>query len=653
MRIIFIFSLIFYQVAAFSQNLKDYLSVANEIILNSKFVKLEQIQPSIIHDVFTYSNPKIALDVAEEKKIKLEKHIKLYEFTNLLKQTSDTLFIFDSVYVTGNFVWHGCVLVISPGKLILDNANVFIYGDLIAVGTNANIIAKNSNIHLPQYYIYHRSILSLHGASLNFENCSLNTSQMPHGLVVAFNSSVKFSNVQKNAITTCGLSGGSNVKWNQTNWAEFILMDSSKLDLNNAETLLIWHHVISEQSLHFTFPDGQHIYNFQFADSLPGVHNIKYKYSISNVQNCMWALMPQEGSDVVISNSSLRTIGLFVYSNQNLSGFTNNSTYINFLAPVVDRNLHLINTTVQTWSLYLFDIASVNIQNCIIGEIGTFDFSQINVHNTIIDGSGGYLFLEDNSFGIIGFSNLYCDFHTKEQSIGIMAYSNQQFGRTIAKDKTIMILLQNNLISMPEKYDDAMIWYCKLEGNAILPKHPQTPIYGSAWIEKASNYYFNDIAWYSVEYSIDGNSWIQICKKHNMEIYSDLLCEWNTETLESGVYYLRLTICDNTPDSNKVNVLRQYILQPFNSINQSITKNLKVYPIPSYDFLKIEGIEEHCVDYEILDMHGRIVALGQNCMKDNIHCFDITSLPKGIYYCIIKLKDAQILIVRFVKLRDD
>lgn len=587
---------------------------------------------------------------AQNRMVQIERSLEAMQRRTNKIQT-DTLFISDSIHVTGNFSWTGTIVVYGHGKLILNNAQATIYGDLVAFGSDARIIIQHSDLNMPQFYLYQRAILSVSGAMVHVENSTWRTSQMPHNLIVAQNSSAIFQNVQKDAITTCGLSATAYVQWHHTNLVEFILTENATLDVYGGNTLLFWHHVKQGQSLHFTFPDGQNIVAFEFNSSLPGISNISYQYQIANAQNCMWALMPEEGCDVVITNSTLRTIGLFAYTTQNLSGFTNNSLYTNFLAPFPDRILHLVNTYVLTWSLYAMGSADIALQSCILGEIGLFDNAYTSVHNSVIDGSGGYVFTEQNSLILLAYSSLFCDFHTNDQSFGIMAYSNQQFGRAIAKNKSIMAIIQSNLLSMPELYDDAMIWYGKLEGNTLMPMSTQTVIYGSAWIEKGSNYYPHDLAWYKVEYTQDGNNWIQICKKFGEEKFSDTLCIWDNASLSAGQYFLKLTICDNTPDSNQLEAVRQYYLQPGLGIEAQQGVKVSIYPVPTIEVICLSGLKNYYSSYQIVDIQGRVVADGQLDSLQEEHCIDVSMLPAGTYICMFHDKNVQFLPVRFVKVR--
>jgi len=79
----------------------------------------------------------------------------------------------------------------------------------------------------------------------------------------------------------------------------------------------------------------------------------------------------------------------------------------------------------------------------------------------------------------------------------------------------------------------------------------------------------------------------------------------------------------------------------------SINNNLKIYPNPSKDIIKVEGLDLWKSSViEIYNMSGNKVYTNQNLTKDEI---DISLLSKGVY--IMKVQDGNSLFSeRFVKM---
>jgi len=61
----------------------------------------------------------------------------------------------------------------------------------------------------------------------------------------------------------------------------------------------------------------------------------------------------------------------------------------------------------------------------------------------------------------------------------------------------------------------------------------------------------NSLAYYKVEYSVDGQSWVTVDTdyEHKTAVSEDSLAEWDTSSLPNGMYYLRAVVVDNTGNS--------------------------------------------------------------------------------------------------------
>lgn len=483
-------------------------------------------------------------------------------------KSSDTLFIGltpgDSLYITGDYNYNGTIFVLNGGKLVFEESNAVINGDLIVWGDDSKVWILNSTLHFPQMYIYQRSLLSVANAEVFVTNSTFDYYGLSHDMVISQNAKVFWENVTNIGFTTCGLSSGASIEINGTNQAgEYIMTDDVNANFIDATTVLVWHHIPEGATLDYTYPDGSIVENFSFSEFDIGVSGIGYSYSLNNCSDVMWGLMPEPLSNVTIADSKIRTVGVWFKDQPayEVSGLVNNSHYSDFVAPLSEHNIHFINSDVTTWSLYMFHGAEGTVSNCILGEIGTMGNSECTMQNCLIDGSGGYLFATDTSVLMSAFSYLNCNFQSSGNAFGIMAYGAQNMGKCIAFEKSIMILIQANLVQQPLYYDDAMMWYLYLDGPEEGNTESEISVTGSAWIEKASNYYPTEFAWYVVDYQIVGSEeWLQVCDTVYDEVFSDELCIWNTSGVAPGYYNVRITMCDNAPEQNKVEAIRQLVL---------------------------------------------------------------------------------------------
>ncbi len=552
---------------------------------------------------------------------------------------SDTLYIGntpnDSIYITGTYSYNGTIAVIGDGKLVFDNCNATIDGDILVFGSDAKLWITDSYITCPQSFIYERALVAALAAEIFVTNSTLNYFGISHDLVITDNAIVNWNNVTNLGFTTCGMSLDASININTTNQAgEYVMTHNATANYENAETILIWHHIPEASELDVIFPDGENISSHSFSDTSSGVTGIDYYYSITNCTDIMWGLMPEPNSSLTVTDSEIRAIGVWFKDlpDYEVSGLVNSSQYADFTAPLSNHNIHFVNTFVRTWNLYMFHGATGVVGNCILGEIGTMGNSSCSAENCLIDGSGGYLFATDTSVMTSAFSYLNCNFQSSGNAYGIMAYGGQNMGRCIAFEKSIMIILQANLTEEPEYKDDAMMWYLRIDNNGTEYTESFVPIMGSAWIEKASDYYAIDFDWLVVSYQANGSEeWVQIEDTIHSEVFDAQICEWNTEGINSGSYTIKLTMCDNSDDTNQVEVVKQIVLteNPTNVKDYSLNNIIKVFPNPTTGIINIEA--ENLTNVTIYSIEGRLI---ENFDKTNQ--IDLSFLKTGIYLISIK-----------------
>lgn len=629
-----------YMQTLFPTALMDSLSVKAQSQLNGKTAVYA---PNESRTVTLQSSPAAAFKLQNRlKKITLEK------LCASGSKSTDTLFVGltagDSLHITGSFINNGPVVVVGDGVLVFENAQALIYGDIIVWGQDAHLIISNSYITCPQAYIYQRSMIAADRGCIDIENSTLDYSGMSHNLSVNDSAVVNWVNVTKYGFTTCGLWGYGEVHINGTPQAgEFIMSHHARASFVHANTVLIWHHIPDTATFNLSFPAGDTLPLYHFSDTLPGVDGIYYSYTVDSCTDVMWGLMPEPGSQTQISNSEIRTIGLW-FKNQTgfqVSGLVNNSQYAGFTAPLSDRSLVLTNTFVRTWSLYVFENAQGQVDNCITGEIGVFNNGDVEVNNTLTDGSGGYVFAENTSKMIYGFSYLNCDFQSKDNAFAFLAYGGQNWGRSIALDKSIMFIIQANLTDLPEMYNDAMVWYVKLEGSASLSANAVNTIQGSVWLDKASNFYPHEFSHYVLDYRHpDSTVWQPVCGPVFNEVYSNVLCSWNTTGIIPGTYLLRLRMWDNTPDSNMVEALRLYNIQLLTDSKERENENggVEIYPNPASTVLNIIGDNVSEAVISVFDLHSNSINLTPLITRSGLKV-DVSSLKSGVYFVRFETRD--------------
>lgn len=531
-------------------------------------------------------------------------------------QLTDTIFVGDvpgdTLIINGNFTNNGPVLVFNDGVLIIESANVTLLGD-VYVFQNGRMLVSNSVLALPQQYFYQRGMIVANDGYLEVQNSTLDFSGLSHSLGLAHNAAVVMNNVTNIGFTTAAANGNASIEIDSTNLAgEYIMQDSCTYSFSNANTLLLWHQLPATAVINYSFPSNGTVASYQFNNLVPGVAGINYETTVTNCTDVMWALMPVNGSDVTVSNSALRVIGLWFMNNDttNVTGLVNNSSYTSFTAPLTDRNLQLNNTTVQTWSLYVFDFSYINLSACIIGELGTMNFARADAQNLLCDGSGGYYWSADSSFGLVVNSTILGNLRSEENSILLFAYGSVSAAAS-AIGHSILVMAQSSIPQDPVPYEGGTVWFSYIDQPLAVFADSVVAITGSAWINNGPLGGTLDLGSYQLSYSsasTPGN-WININGPITNEVSHALLGNWDTDGLTPGGYNIRLQTISNSGDS--IEAIRSVTLLPsllgLNENNLSVA-HLSVEVVGGQPILHLKDIPSGRVRLTVYDSVGRMVA---------------------------------------------
>lgn len=539
----------------------------------------------------------------------------------------------DTLVITGTWNHQGPIWVFNDGVLIFYQANVINQGDLIVWG-NGIVLADSSSLTFPQQYFYERGIIAVQHAYIHLQNSAFNYSGLSHNLVIGDSALVELVNIHQNDWTTCGLFGHGSLYMNGCNLGgEYILSESSNSAFVNVDTLILWHQFPSSSVINYAFPPGDSVFNYVFNSFIPGISGIGYSTFADSCHTVMWALMPVNGSDVTISNSTIRAIGAWYTQGDSVSvtGVFNNSSYTNYVMPVTDRNLHLLNTSVQTWSFYVFDSSRVMIDSCQLGEIGCQQQSYVSSSDFLLDGSGGYFWATDTSVIIAQQVTVYSTVRSERNGIFILANSWLPFAAPSAIGNSLVVCLQDSLAADPVPYDGAIAWMQKINGPDSAFTLSTIPVTGSAWIDQGPLGSWMDFGHYSLYYQpAGGPGWIPIVLDSITEVHQNVLGVWNTNGLLAGVYFLRLLIKNNLNDS--VEVIRPVILSP-SPVYVDEAEDISffsVYPNPAHDRLYIHHEHQETLQLSVYNSGGGLV-LKQELLKGP-SAVPIQGLARGNYF---------------------
>ena len=351
--------------------------------------------------------------------------------------------------------------------------------------------------------------------------------------------------------------------------------------------------------------------------------------------------MPVNGSDVTISNSVMRTIGAwFQYGDTvNVTGLFDNSHYSNFIAPLPDRNLHLINTSVQTWSLYVFDSSMIAISSCELGEVGTQQRSTCNANDFLLDGSGGYFWATDTSFIVSTGATVYSTTRSERNGIFLLGYSWLPFAAPSAIGSSLLICVQNKLVWDPVAYDQATAWMQNIEFPDTGFVDSSVDVLGSVWIDHGPAGSWMDFGTYSMFYQKSGSTqWTPIVQDSMSEVRNARIGIWNTIGLTPGDYFLRLLVKNNLGDS--IESIKGVLLSPSLNLipNNEDLLSVAVFPNPSAGNFQLEIYcnRNSTFDLTITDIIGEhifseshLLSSGRNIIQSDVE------FPPGLYsFCL-------------------
>jgi hypothetical protein len=522
---------------------------------------------------------------------------------------ADTLYIGDTLEITGEWLRNGPIVIYNSGFLHFSKANATILGDIYLFGDHAQLIADSSTLYIPQAYFYQRIVFATGGSKVRYSNTTVDHSGLSHNILLVDSARLELVNVTNKGFTTNGIYDCSSVYVNGINEAgEYIIMDESRLEFYNAKTVLLWHQFPQGTSVDFVFPEGDTVDNYQFDNSVPGIDGINYSVAVGNCTNVMWGMMPTSGTDITISDSKIRAIGLWFMGPDtvNVSGLVDNSSYSDFEAPLSDRTLRLKNCGVTTWSIYPMEHSYVNLTGCIVGEIGAGGRSSVMGNQFFCDGSGGYVWSSDSSFLLAGFSYTSGYVRSQANSILYYAYSSLSGGYPSALQNSVIMVIQCTLPEEPRIFDNGVAWYALIEGPSDAIAGDIVSITGSAWIDKTPTSNMMDFGSYRLYYQLsESGGWTEIPVDSLDEKRNEILGTWNTTGLPPGQYLIRLVIRDNW--DNTAEAVKSISLQPSFGINEPVVNDFLIYPNPAKDGISIhipEGTGRFHV--RITDLAGRI-----------------------------------------------
>ncbi|MDB5226301.1 MAG: hypothetical protein JWN78_494 [Bacteroidota bacterium] len=547
----------------------------------------------------------------------------------------------DTLIVTGTWQHNGWVAVINDGVLIFNNAYATISGFLIATG-EGKVIAANSTLYFPQQYFYQWGLQADRHGLIQMKHCTLDFAGLAHMIGTGDSATINLQNVHFTDFTsTIGLNGHSKFIVDTANLlGEIVATDSVLLSLKNVDTVIVWHRIQRGAGLTKTFPNGYNVQHYAIGPDSPGVNGLRYTIELDNIKKVNWALMPEDQTNVHISNSTIRSVAVIYKGTETgtAHGLVDNSNYVTSPTFFSDRTFQLTNCSVQTWGVYPTDTTHVDITSCILGEIGTGGHAHTSCSSMFADGSGGYFWANASGFQSASGCGFNCPVRAEQGGIAMVGFCSISAATGYAVDSGMLIMVQTPTISPPIAYDGAVVWVGMLSPQAA-DSGSIVSLTGSAYILRGPTSHLMSFASYYIAYQLAGtNTWTITDAIHTTPVTQGTMVNWNTTGIATGHYNMLLVIKDNFGDSVIVNSGLDLRTGTSTGIVNIQNSDVKIYPNPVNNSIDI-SIKENMIGATatVTDMTGRVVA--NVILSTNNYELSTGNFSKGIYIMQLKQKD--------------
>ncbi len=298
------------------------------------------------------------------------------------------------------------VIVAAGGSLTVRDVadpGLRVTGNIWAVA-DSSIHLENSVIQFMNIYHGQFALAAVDRATVEIVDCDYRVpNQVQHALVVAGDAELviedsDFGDVQlvsadKARIEARRLNGNFEVI--VQNDSVMVLADVPRDD--DGGVLWVWVEFPADSEAIYTPPMPGMIDHWSFPPE--GSSGILQRVTLDRCKTLLWPMLIRSGSKLTlrdISEDNWVVVGFFLPNDAVIADLVNGAHYQNEVIEF-DRELHLVDASIDTWNLYPEDEARIVVLDSVVGEILSLGSSRVRVEDSIIDGSGGFFGSRDQS----------------------------------------------------------------------------------------------------------------------------------------------------------------------------------------------------------------------------------------------------------------
>lgn len=322
-----------------------------------------------------------------------------------LSSAVDPWVIVGEVVITEPTVVQNVIVAGSGSLTVLDvpapglqvNGNLWVVGD-------GSLRLEDSTVQFMSTYHGQYVLAVAERAKAEVVNCDYRVpNAVQHGLIVAGEASMFIEGTDFDDVQLISAEDGRLEARSLNGHFEVIVQNESDVVLADiprspgAGNLWVWVEFPADSVAEYSPPLPGFIDDWSFPPE--GAQGIQQTVEMERCQTLLWPMLIREDSHVTlrdISEDNWVVVGLHLPDSTELEGLINGTLYDDAVLSF-DRELEIVNASIDTWNLYPQGEARVSVRNSVVGEILSIGSSRVRVEYTILDGSGGFFGARDQS----------------------------------------------------------------------------------------------------------------------------------------------------------------------------------------------------------------------------------------------------------------
>ena len=479
------------------------------------------------------------------------------EFSNVSSMFENALIIgpgSDTLLIVEDFVHRGNLFVTGNGVIIVDEAELTLFGHLYQKDNGKVILRNGAYLHVPQRFnsqylhLLHDSSSFLSEGSTIFANTVYRIRHYDNSEYVARQTEFPHWNFHE-------VYDGSRLLIEDANIiGDLTIRDSCEIIFMRCDTILPWFGVGSGESVDLQFPDFHFVDHFEFSSDLPGINGIDYSVVFDSCGTVAWGLESRSGSSIHVHGTNILSLVFRIVESDSVENITDYTWYNRLSFPFDDRQCILENVYLHLWLPYTYGEAILYLDSCRYGESIAMDRSRIIASECIADGfpssasaigSGSFTFRDGTCRT---FCSSWDDATLLLENVHVEPRRRTSQKTNLAHGNSRFFAVNSTFEHEPEALDSALVIVAMLNELSVTEAGADLDIPGSVWID-IGPFRRDGFDRYELYWSTEGESSWNLIEESQEQIRDGVLAVWKTEGLGDGKYNLRLTVRTDSGES--------------------------------------------------------------------------------------------------------